>query len=521
MRCLPLALLLCALWSSAASARVERFAVLIGNDVGQPDERPLRYATSDAARVYRVLRELGDFEPMNMVLLQNESAATVRATLLTVNTRVRDAVSRPDTDVLLLVYYSGHADADDLHLGGSRLPVHELAQFVRGSAAKFRLGVFDSCRSGSLTRLKGGRVVDPFALPQDRLPSDGLAFLTASAHDEDAQESEVLQASFFTHAFVSGLLGAADRDRDGRVILEEAYRYAYDVTRRATTRTEAGTQHPSFRYDYRGSGDIVLTRPSAHAGTRTRLLFPPGMGFMVLRGGAQGAVIAELAADAPERSLSVPPGEYFILARGADVLFEGAVRAHAGATLEVDPDAMERIEYARLVRKGARRSRLAHGPELGAQLRSALPSERGPCFGAFAGYAVELEHFGVRARASGCEGSFDNRVLSASSSVWDLELRVFRGWDLSRISFGLGLGGGVSLWNQHFATDGRAPSRQSAAPFLGLHTSAGCDLGAGFQLALDVAAETHFLRLQKQAWQEPETTIGFALRPALRFGKYF
>ena len=70
-----------------------------------------------------MLRELGDFEPMNMVLLQNESAATVRSTLLTVNARVRDAVSRPDTDVLLFVYYSGHADTDDLHLGGSRLLV--------------------------------------------------------------------------------------------------------------------------------------------------------------------------------------------------------------------------------------------------------------------------------------------------------------------------------------------------------------------------------------------------------------
>ena len=164
---------------------------------------------------------------------------------------------------------------------------------------------------------------------------------------------------------------------------------------------------------------------------------------------------------------------------------------------------------------------LAHGPEIGAQLRSALPSESQACLGAFVGYAVELEHFGVRARAGGCESSFDNRTLSGSASVWDFELRLFRGWDLSRVSFGLGLGGGISLWNQHFATNGEAPSRQSAAPFLGLHASAGCELGAGFQLALDVAAETHFLRVQAAAWEAPQSTIGFALRPALRVGKYF
>jgi hypothetical protein len=265
----------------------------------------------------------------------------------------------------------------------------------------------------------------------------------------------------------------------------------------------------------------VLTRPSAHASTRTRLLFPSGMSFMVLRGHSEGTVVAELSADAPQRSLSVPPGEYFIRARGADVLFEGAISAQAGASFPVDTDSMERIEYARLVRKGERRTELAHGPELGAHARSALPNEARPCFGAFVGYALELEHFGVRARASGCEGGFSNRVLSATTSAWDFELRVFRSWDTPWLSLSVGLGGGVTLWNQHFNTQGRAPSRQSAAPFLGLNAGVARDLGAGYQLALDVAGETHFLQLQASAWEKPRMTTGFAVRPTLRLGKYF
>jgi hypothetical protein len=509
------------LWPAAAAARVERYAVLIGNDLGQSDERPLRYATSDAARMYEVLHELGDFEPMNMVLLRNESGETVRRTLLNINARVREAVSRADTDVLLLVYYSGHADVDDLHLGKSSLPVQELAQFVRGSAADFRLVILDACRSGGLTRLKGGRVVDPFALPQDRLPSDGLAFLTSASHDEDAQESDVLEGSFFTHALVSGLLGAADRDRDGSVILEEAYRYAYDATRRATSRTLVGTQHPSFRYDFRGSGDIVLTRPSAHATTRTRLLFPAGMSFLVLRSHAEGAVVAELSADAPHRSLSVAPGEYFVRGRGADVLFEGSVTAHPGASYPIDTAALQRIEYARLVRKGERREGLAHGPELGAHARSALPNESSACLGGFAGYAIELPHFGLRARASGCAGAFANHVLSAATTAWDVELTVLRAWDMRWLSLGLGLGGGATFWNQRFSTRGDAPSRSSASPFFAVSAGVGRDLGGGFKLALDVAAETHFLRLQHRDWEAPRTTVGFALRPTLRLGKYF
>lgn len=55
---------------------------------------------------------------------------------------------------------------------------------------------------------------------------------------------------FFTHAFVSGLLGVADSDRDGAVSLEEAYRHAYDATLRATSRTFAVRRTPRFSSTY-------------------------------------------------------------------------------------------------------------------------------------------------------------------------------------------------------------------------------------------------------------------------------
>jgi hypothetical protein len=506
---------------SIASARVERFAVLIGNDLGHADETPLRYAASDASRMHEVLRDLGGFEPFNMVLLRNEDAPTARRTLLTINERVREAVAQPDTDVMLLVYYSGHSDNDMLHLGTSEMPIHELAQIVRGSAAKFRLVVLDACKSGALTRLKGGRVVDPFALPDARLPGEGLAYLTSSSSSEDAQESDRLQASFFTHALISGLLGAADRDDDGEVVLDEAYRYAYDATLRATSRTAAGTQHPTFRYDFRGSGEVVLTRPADHQKSRTRLRFPPGLDFMIMREHAEGAVVGELSGSNPQRQLSVRPGRYFIRARASDVLLEGAIVAAPGASHAVDTDAMERIEYARLVRKGGR-SDLAHGPEAGFRLRTALPSEDRPCLGAFAGYALHFEDFGTRMRLSGCRSGFDNETLSATSTAIDAEGEVFHAWDsTSALSLELGLGGGAALWFQNFDTAGEAPTKRSLVPFLAVTAAAGFDLGAGFQLALHAAAETHFIPLQASAWEDPSTDVGFALRTTLQLAKYF
>jgi hypothetical protein len=333
-----------------------------------------------------------------------------------------------------------------------------------------------------------------------------------------------LRGSFFTHALISGLLGAADQDGDGAVVLDEAYRYSYDATRRATSRTLAGTQHPSFRYDFRGSGDVVLTRPAAHWRERARLRVPAGIAFMIMADHAEGEVVGELSAEAGRRELSLRPGRYFIRGRGSDVLLEGTVSAKAGELVAVDVDAMERIEYARLVRKGARRSGIAHGPELGLRVRSALPNEDRACLGALLGYAVQLEQLGARLRASACRGGFDNTMLEAGSNAVDLELQVARLWDpewARALALELGLSGGATLWSQRFDTVGDAPARHSITPFLGIVAGVGLDLGSGVQLTAQAGAETHFIRVQTQEWREPESEIGFALRSTLQLAKYF
>src|SRR3989304_5525471 len=90
---------------AGAAAQVERFAVVVGNDVGQPPDVPLRYAEVDATRVASVLQEVGGVRPENVVLLRGRDADTVRRALIAVNDRVRSA----GRQTLLLVYYSGHA----------------------------------------------------------------------------------------------------------------------------------------------------------------------------------------------------------------------------------------------------------------------------------------------------------------------------------------------------------------------------------------------------------------------------
>ena len=126
------------------------------------------------------------------------------------------------------------------------------------------------------------------------------------------------------------MLGAADRDADGTVVLDEAYRYAYETTLRATSRTLAGTQHPSFRYDMRGQGELVLTRPEAHVGERANIVFPPGISFLLMRGHEDGAVLAEISERAQSRTLSVRPGSYYVRGRGPARAFEASSRHPRG-----------------------------------------------------------------------------------------------------------------------------------------------------------------------------------------------
>jgi hypothetical protein len=385
--------LLASLLPTAAQASVERFAVIIGNNRGQPDDPELQYAESDAVRVFEVLRELGGFQPVNMVLLRDESAEVVQRSLIAVNDRIRSAISLPGEQALLFVYYSGHADADDLHLGSTRLPISQLAQLARGSAASFRLVVLDACHSGALTRLKGGKLRPKFDLPGEPLLEDGLAFLTATSINEDAQESDELRASFFTHSLVSGLLGAADRDGNGEVALDEAYRYAYDLTVRATSRTLSGTQHPAFRYDFRGQGGVVLTRPEAYAEQRATLHLPKGYGVLLMRDGADGPVVAEVADGSAQRSLSLRPGRYFVRARAARVLYEGQLNAAAAKALSLDVTQLQRIEYARLVRKGKGALPWSQALELGARLRG---QRDGTCLRPRSAALPRLGHVGVR-----------------------------------------------------------------------------------------------------------------------------
>lgn len=219
--------------------------------------------------------------------------------------------------------------------------------------------------------------------------------------------------------------------------------------------------------------------------------------------------------------MSLAAGDYFVRGRGVDVLFEGKVHAPEGVTTSVELDHLTRIEYAKLVRKGRSERLFAHGLELGLRGRSVLPGSDEPCLGAFLGYGLDFAQLGARVRLSFCKSGFDNEQLRADLHAYDLDFRLYHVWDVSALFFELGLGGGASLWSEHFVTRDVAPARAALAPFVSVGGAVGVDLAAGFYLTLDAAGETHFLHVQRSAREPAELSVGFALRATLAVGRRF
>ncbi len=336
MRSLTVALCLAlTLPASAADTPLRRFAVVAGASLGGPGRTPLRYATTDARDVSRVFWQLGGVARGDLVLLEEPDADRLRAALSNVAAeveRTRAAGRRAE----IFLYYSGHSDEEGLLLGSSRLSYAELRSALDRVPANVRVAILDSCASGAFTRAKGGVHGPPFLL-DDSNKVQGHAFLTSSAATEAAQESDRLRASFFTHALLTGLRGAADASGDGVVTLNEAYQFAFRETLAGTESTVGGPQHATYDIGLVGTGDVVMT--DLHSGDAL-LVMPESLeGRVFIRNGA-GQLVAELRkAKGARVELALESGRYEVKVSRERVL---------AGTVELGPSARVVLDESQL-----------------------------------------------------------------------------------------------------------------------------------------------------------------------------
>jgi len=146
----------------------------------------------------------------------------------------------------------------------------------------------------------------------------------------------------------------------------EAFAHTREQTILASSRSLAGTQHPTFHYDVRGRSEVTVTDLGSDKG-RGRLTLPADATYLVMRGSLTGGIVGEIGAGMKHRTLSLRPGGYAVRGRARDALLEGLVAVVANRETVVDPDRPERVEIIPIRRHDFEEERhtMGSGPHQG------------------------------------------------------------------------------------------------------------------------------------------------------------
>ncbi len=315
---------------------LRRFGLFVGANDGGAGRTRLLYAVSDSRSMAEVMYEVGGIQRADSIVAVDPSPRELSDKLTQLRRLIASRKAQADRGDSLrtefILYYSGHSDDQGLLLGGQRFSYRDLHDALREMDVDVGIAVLDSCDSGAFIRLKGGQRVSPF-LVDESAKMKGQVFLTSSSEDEASQESDAIGGSFFTQSLISGLRGAADFSRDGRVTIDEAYQFARAETTARTEKSAAGPQHPAWHIELTGTGDLVLTdirSPSAGL-----IISDDVEGRLAVRDAAGKLAVEIHKAAGSTLQLALPPGSYTVSGGTTARYLEASVRLRAGDWSEV------------------------------------------------------------------------------------------------------------------------------------------------------------------------------------------
>jgi uncharacterized caspase-like protein len=252
-------------------------AVIGISNYREPSIGDLDFAKDDAVAVEVYYRRIGI--PKDQIIELVDEDATLASIKRALGTElVKDATNPEDTVIL---YFAGHGemevdrssadsdgyskyllphDANPADLFGSALSMEELSRILQRLRPERVVLIIDSCFSGSA----GGRtpfepnaasrgVISEQFLSRMATTGKGRVILTASGGREVAGESTEWRHGIFTYFLLEGLRGAADMDHDGRIDVDEIYKY---VSQKVSAATH-GRQNP-MRKSPNLTGTVVL-----------------------------------------------------------------------------------------------------------------------------------------------------------------------------------------------------------------------------------------------------------------------
>lgn len=319
---------------------VERFALYVAANNGGKEREVLRYAESDAEKLKIAMQEIGGVSSENSIILKEPNQAEVESALQEFAKKVSSA-KKTARRTEFIFYYSGHSDENALLLGEETFGYSQLKSSINSVPSDIHVVMLDSCFSGNFIRAKGGTRQKSFLVDESSIVS-GHAYLSSSSESEASQESDLIQSSFFTHALITGLRGAADSSGDNKVSLNELYHYAFNETLSQTEQSTIGTQHPSYDITLVGSGDLVLSDIST---AESILVLDSDLhGKIYIRNEASGVLVSEIKKSAGNSiPLALPSGTYKVTMIQENQTLEANAKLKVGRSVSLQTKKFKKV----------------------------------------------------------------------------------------------------------------------------------------------------------------------------------
>lgn len=241
----------------------------------------------------------------------------------------------------------------------------------------------------------------------------------------------------------------------------------------------------------------MLTEPGLKSASRGTLVFAREGSYLIQRDGLDGPIVAEIVSGQPGGRLSVEAGRYHVSERNREYLGQGSFTVAAGGATTVAADSLRRVEYARVVRKGASEVTRSWGLFASFGMRGELLA-LGPAWGGVLGARADFRPASIELRLSvGRSATANNRlgILSVETGVSLVGLHVF---DVGPISLGVGVEAGAAFLEQRFS-DELAPARHSLSALLAPLFQVEVPVGRRLYARVEGAYLTYFLASERAA----------------------
>lgn len=230
---------ICFLGSNAMAGRT--YVLVAGVSSYQNAEANLPTTTVDVKRISEIMKQ----HTRDVSVITSRYAN--RNNILDKLQKIANAAQTGDR---IIFYFSGHGSTGHI-LAYDMKPVYyyEMIDMLAASKADTKMVFIDACMSGSST------AAEETASWRKRLVDGNIVFMVASREDEYATADNMLNAGWFSHAFIKGIRGLSDANEDKNITVMELYTFVYnDVVQRSKER-----QHPQLIATKEHQNDVIVS----------------------------------------------------------------------------------------------------------------------------------------------------------------------------------------------------------------------------------------------------------------------